>query len=278
VEKRREAALSRKRLSKKGIARGDKDSKSRIDTARLTGKDAVPGKEARRLDRRHERAAEEAEGFGLKKRYDLGLWFESERARGDVLFSIPPGEIPLGADHALRFPELTAFPRDRISLRGPNGCGKSTLVRHIVDHAAVPRNRLIYLRQEMEASESAHILEEVRRLPSKDLGRVMTIINLLGSDPERLLSTGMPSPGESRKLLIAVGISRVPHLIILDEPTNHLDLPSIECLTEALGKCSCGLLLVSHDDGFLRDLSDIEWRINELDNDRELKYFQLRHT
>ena len=53
----------------------------------------------------------------------------------------------------------------------------------------------------------------------------------------------------------------MPHLIVMDEPTNHLDLPSVECLTEALRECSCGLLLVSHDLRFLGDLTAGRWEI-----------------
>jgi ATPase subunit of ABC transporter with duplicated ATPase domains len=89
----------------------------------------------------------------------------------------------------------------------------------------------------------------------------MTIVSRLGSRPHRLLETAEPSPGEIRKLLLALGITRVPHLIIMDEPTNHLDLPSIQCLAEALQECPCGLLLVSHDHYFLNRLTTIRWHI-----------------
>ena len=65
-----------------------------------------------------------------------------------------------------------------------------------------------------------------------------------------------------RKLLLAVGIARAPHLIVMDEPTNHMDLPSIECLEEALSGCPCGLLLVSHDRRFLAHLTTTEWALS----------------
>ena len=75
------------------------------------------------------------------------------------------------------------------------------------------------------------------------------------------METSEPSAGEVRKIALALGISRSPHLIIMDEPTNHLDLPSIECLENALEACSCGLLLVSHDLRFLRRLTRTRWEI-----------------
>ncbi len=278
AEKRREASQTRKRLSKKGIARGDKDSKSRIDAARLTGKDAVSGQAARRSERRLERAMEAADGLLVKKRYELGLWFESDRARRDLIFRIPAGELPLGAERRLVFPELTASPGDRIRLTGPNGCGKSTLVHRIVDGLTLPPERVIYLPQEMEEKECARIIEEARGLPEAALGRVLSVVNLLGSDPKRLLESATPSPGEARKLLIALGISRVPHLMILDEPTNHLDLPSIECLTEALRECSCALVLVSHDKRFVEELTDIHWMIKRGDGKDKKRQLTLYNT
>lgn len=52
-----------------------------------------------------------------------------------------------------------------------------------------------------------------------------------------------------------------PHIIIMDEPTNHMDLPSIEALETALADCPCSLLLVSHDQRFLRYLTQTTWQI-----------------
>jgi macrolide transport system ATP-binding/permease protein len=105
------------------------------------------------------------------------------------------------------------------------------------------------------------IASHLRGMAGVELGRAMTVVNLLGSPPERILSSTSLSPGETRKVLLAVGISHVPYLIIMDEPTNHLDLPSIECLTDALRACQCGLLLASHDERFLTALTNTRWDI-----------------
>jgi ABC-type dipeptide/oligopeptide/nickel transport system ATPase component len=103
-----------------------------------------------------------------------------------------------------------------------------------------------------DAASQANRKRSKRGLASKDHdGREK--INLVrvtgkdGSDGKRLTQLGgrvsqarkkmesvEPSPGEIRKILLAIGIANVPHLIIMDEPTNHLNLPSIECLEQAL--------------------------------------------
>ena len=103
----------------------------------------------------------------------------------------------------------------------------------------------------------------------------MTIVSRLGSRPERLLESTEPSPGEFRKLLLALGMTYEPHIIIMDEPTNHMDLPSIECLEQALSDCPCCLVLISHDRYFLEKLTDIRWNIRQDVSIKEKYILQL---
>ena len=125
----------------------------------------------------------------------------------------------------------------------------------------VSRDKLVYLPQEIPADRAQAILAGALALSRSDLGHLMTVISGLGSRPERLLQSSEPSPGETRKLLLAMGVVREPEIIVMDEPTNHLDLPSIELLEHALADCPCGLLLVSHDRRFLRATTRREWLI-----------------
>jgi ATPase subunit of ABC transporter with duplicated ATPase domains len=250
--------------SKKGLDPRDHDRRARIDRARLTGADGSAARLAGRMQSRLERARQTEESIKIRKQYDLGIWIGGERCKRDTLLRLPSGSVALGRDRELHFPELVMLPSDRIALTGANGAGKSTLVRHILEVIDLPAERLTYLPQEIDVGSSRRILAEARRQPREILGSIMTVISRLGSRPARLLESVEPSPGELRKLLLALGIARQPHLIVMDEPTNHLDLPSIECLERALEDCPCALLLVSHDERFLRRLTVRRWHIAPL--------------
>jgi len=260
ASKRREAASSSDvRRSKRGLAPGDHDAREKIDRARVTGKDAVAGKLLRQLQGRLRHARQKEERIQTKKTYEKGIWLQGARSKRDVLFYIPEGTIDLGGRRTLRHPELVMRPDDRIALTGPNGAGKSTLVRRIIESLDLPGERLTYVPQEIDLVSSARTLDRARSLSHDKLGFMMTVVSRLGSRPHRLLESVEPSPGEMRKLLLAMGVADEPHLIIMDEPTNHMDLPSIQCLEDALDDCPCGLLLVSHDRHFLRRLTRRRW-------------------
>ena len=256
-----EAARADRRRSKRGLSRHDHDARGRLNLARVTGKDGMAGKLLRQLDGRVRQAQERESAIRVDKVRRLGIWLPGERARRDVLATLPAQRLALGGGRSLDLPDLVVRPADRIAVTGPNGAGKSTLVRQLLAASAVSAPRLTVVPQEIEAAAGRALLAEARALPHAELGFVMTIVSCLGSRPEQLLETHEPSPGELRKLLLALGLRRAPQLVVLDEPTNHLDLPSIECLEDALAACPCALVLVSHDRRFLGRLATLEWRI-----------------
>jgi len=263
VRRRAVADSAKRRMSKKGIAAKDRDAKGKIDAARLTGKDAVGGKLLRQMQTRTQRVEEQRAQLSIKKSYRHGITLVGEPCRRDTLFFLPPGELALGVSKTLRFPALSMQPGERIAWTGPNGAGKSTLIGYLIASLSLPDDKVVYLPQEIDIAASREIMDRLRSLGRDELGAAMTVIRRLDSDPERILAPELPSPGEIRKVLIALGLSLLPWLLVLDEPTNHLDLLSIECLEEALAESECGLLLVSHDRRFLARLTERQWRFTE---------------
>jgi ATPase subunit of ABC transporter with duplicated ATPase domains len=267
AERERQAARSHRLRSKRGLAPKDHDARNRRNRARYSGKDGQAGRVLRQMDGRLRQAQERLEDVHVKKDHRLGIDLRGRRARRDVLFRVPGGALPLGRGRRLMFGELSMAPGDRVALTGPNGAGKSTLVRHIAAHLPLPADKVVYVAQEIDRSEAGRVMGRVRGLSKARLGEVLSVVSCLGSRPERLMETDDPSPGEVRKLILALGMARAPHLIIMDEPTNHLDLPSIECLENALADCPAGLLLVSHDLRFLQRLTRTRWQIGPDEGD-----------
>lgn len=267
AEKQRRHELAEQAMAKNtksGLSAKDHDQRDKIRLGRITGKDAVGTHFEEQMSGRLKQVEKARAAIHVKKEYETGIWLEDGGfSRRSYLFRLAAGSIPLGPERRLEFPELTMAPQDHIALTGPNGGGKTTLLHYILQHLNVETNKLVLVPQEITAEESRDILTQTKQLPKDQLGRLMQTISRLGSRPQRLLESDMPSPGEIRKLLLALGITRGPHLIIMDEPTNHMDLPSILCLEEALSQCPCGLLLVSHDRRFLQAVTSREWAIRD---------------
>lgn len=260
--RRRELAKqSQKMRSKRGLARKDHDGREKKDRARVSGKDGVGGKLQRQLKGCLAQTRKNLAKITVKKQHTLGIWLPGSASKRNFLLELTKGSLSLGGQKQLCYPELHINPDDRIAVTGPNGSGKSTLIRYIVNSLNVSKKHITYVPQEIDLSDSQDILAQALTLPKDKLGKMMTIVSRLGSRPEKLLNSDEPSPGETRKLLLAIGMTHTPHIIIMDEPTNHMDLPSIECLEQALKDCPCSLLLVSHDRYFLSKLTSREWNI-----------------
>ena len=189
-----------------------------------------------------------------------------ERARSPVIFHVDADEIrPLeggtGSDAAyapvvLRDVRLTIGREDRVRLVGANGAGKTTLLGHFL--ASGPdSSRVLYLPQELTRVQVGELTSSLGELTPDVRGRVLSVFAALGSDPDRVAyrrgeDGSRLSPGEARKLALAMGLGRHVWALVLDEPTNHLDLPSIERVENALGQFPGAIVLVTHDDAFAR--------------------------
>jgi len=164
--------------------------------------------------------------------------------------------------------------KERVFLLGPNGCGKSTLVKILIsklqaDSGVVEFGHKVqvgYYDQELsDLNESKTILEEL--IDSNNdltLTQIRTLLSsFLFTGEDVLKPISALSGGEKSRVALAKLILSTSNFLILDEPTNHLDINSREVLEEALANYEGTILSISHDRYFINKLAT---RILELDN------------
>jgi ATPase subunit of ABC transporter with duplicated ATPase domains len=210
-------------------------------------------------DRADARAGGGAPAPDLGRQVFLGF----ARAPSPVLLALDADRVRAGATTVLRDVHVRLRREDRVRVEGANGAGKSTLLRALLDGSPLRREQVLHLPQELPPGSGQALLRDLRALAPDVRGRVLSLVAALGTDPARLLASADPSPGEARKLGLALGMGRHAWALVLDEPTNHLDLPTVERLEAAIAAYPGAVLLVSHDAAFAARCTTSRWIVTE---------------
>lgn len=196
----------------------------------------------------------------------MGLAFQkTERSGQDVLVAsgvykaFGGKELFADAGFLLRYGE-------RKALLGPNGCGKSTLIRMLlgemepdVGMLKVGSNvKVGYLSQQAwEGDQNLRVIDMFRQvaLVTEPEARHL-LARFLFYGEHVFKRVGQLSGGERMRLRLAQMMHQEINLLVLDEPTNHLDIEARETLEEALADFKGSLFIVSHDRYFLQKMAD----------------------
>ncbi len=171
--------------------------------------------------------------------------------------------------------ELTVLRGERIAIIGPNGCGKTTLLRMVAGEIEPDEGKIVlghgvgigYFAQHHSEMLNPRktVIQEVSRIAQNEtMGFLRSVLGaFLFRDDEVDKPIGILSGGEKARVSLAKLLVKPKNLMVMDEPTNHLDISSSEKLIDALAGYDGTLLFVSHNQSFINRLATKIWDIQE---------------
>ena len=206
--------------------------------------------------------------------------FEARRRTGEDVLQLTEVSKSFGEKHLFHDLTLRVRAGDRVALIGPNGVGKSTLIKIIVGEEQPDTGFIRYgsnvdigyydqHQSTLHADKTA--LDEIwDRFPQMEQSNVRGALGMFlftGDDVFKPIHT--LSGGEKGRVALTALMLRKDNLLLLDEPTNHLDMDSREVLEDALTDFGGTIITVSHDRYFINRIAN---RIIEMQPDGVTEY------
>ncbi|HER0851308.1 TPA: ABC-F family ATP-binding cassette domain-containing protein [Streptococcus pyogenes] len=202
------------------------------------------------------------------------MTFQADKPSGNVVLTVEKAAIGYN-QHVLSDPiNLDVHKLDAIAIVGPNGIGKSTLIKSVIGQIPFIKGEVkyganveigYYDQTQSHLTSSNTVLEELWQdfstTPEVDIRNRLGAFLFSGDDVKK--SVAMLSGGEKARLLLAKLSMENNNFLVLDEPTNHLDIDSKEVLENALIDFDGTLLFVSHDRYFINRLATKVLEITE---------------
>ncbi len=187
---------------------------------------------------------------------------QSENTSGNIVLTVDNAAIGYDGEILSEPINLDLRKMNAVAIVGPNGIGKSTFIKSIVDQIPFIRGEKrfganvevgYYDQTQSKLTPSNTVLDELwndfKLTPEVEIRNRLGAFLFSGDDVKK--SVGMLSGGEKARLLLAKLSMENNNFLILDEPTNHLDIDSKEVLENALIDFDGTLLFVSHDRYFI---------------------------
>lgn len=202
------------------------------------------------------------------------MTFHAEKPSGNVVLTVTDAAIGYDQEVLSEPINLEVTKYDAIAIVGPNGIGKSTLMKSIIKQIPFIEGQVkyganvdigYYDQTQSRLTKSNSVLEELwgdfPRTAEVDIRNRLGAFLFSGDDVKK--SVGMLSGGERARLLLAKLSMENKNVMLLDEPTNHLDIDSKEVLENALLDYDGTLLFVSHDRYFINRIATKVLEISE---------------
>jgi ATP-binding cassette, subfamily F, member 3 len=192
--------------------------------------------------------------------------FEIEKQTGNDVLAVDSLAVGYSGQKVSEMISFRAYRGESIALVGPNGIGKSTLLKTIIKKLPALAGTIqyganlaigYYDQEQAELTSNKRVLNELwDEWPLKSEKEIRTVLgNFLFSGDDVLKIVSTLSGGEKARLALAKLMLEKANVLILDEPTNHLDLDSKEVLENALVDYPGTILFVSHDRYFINRIA-----------------------
>ncbi|MFT7686390.1 MAG: ATP-binding cassette subfamily F protein uup [Candidatus Azotimanducaceae bacterium] len=214
----------------------------------------------RDLEKLREERSQRRVSKNLKMEVDAGS------ASGKIVKELKGVSKSYGNDLLIDNLSLIIQRQDRIGLIGPNGIGKTTLLKILLENLPIDKGEVktgtkldiayfdqarAQLNPEMSVKDYISEGREYITIGDKDLHVVSYLTNFMFSGDQARAPIRTLSGGEQNRLLLARLFSQPANLLVLDEPTNDLDVESLELLEELLMDFKGTVIIVSHDRSFM---------------------------
>ena len=205
----------------------------------------------------------------------IRMKFTSAIASGNDVLNVKDLAMSFGSKKLFNDLNFLVKRNDRLLIIGPNGCGKSTLIKLMMKKLTATAGKIeegynveigYYDQENQNLDPDKTVIDELwdhyPTLPEQKIRSTLAWFNFFGEDVFKTVK--MLSGGERARLTLSKLILSRMNLLILDEPTNHLDIDSREALESALEDFDGTIIAVSHDRYFIEKLAS---RIIELKPD-----------
>jgi ATP-binding cassette subfamily F protein 3 len=202
-----------------------------------------------------------------KKKRSVRISFKADHPSGKEVLILDKLDIGYPNKDMVRQISFQVNQGDRVAIIGPNGIGKSTLLKTIMKELPAKSGQIKYgaslsigyYDQELQKLDpSKTVLDTIwdrhKTMPERDVRSILASFLFTAKDIDK--TVGQLSGGQKARLTLTVLSLEHDNFLLMDEPTNHLDLEAKEVLEQALEQYNGTLLFVSHDRYFINQLAN----------------------